>query len=260
MLAQSAPANPWFSWDYVRDNSQDILTALEQHVTLTVQTILLGTLIAVPLALVARRWRWLAGPILGVAGVMYTIPSLALFAFLAPFTGVTNPRTVLIGLVLYALLVLVRNIIAGLDGVPEDVREAARGMGYGPARMLLRIELPVALPAIMAGVRIATVSTVALVTVGVITGNGGLGQLIIRGFANNFYRAEIMTATVLCLALALTADVVLAGLTRVLSPWTRSRAARAATRTSWRRPSPGSTTRPTGRGAPAWFTSPSSTC
>jgi osmoprotectant transport system permease protein len=226
-LAQSAPANPWFSWDYVKDNAQDILTALQQHVTLTVQTILLGILIAVPLALVARRWRWLTGPILGTAGVLYTIPSLALFAFLAPFTGVTNPRTVLIGLVLYALLVLVRNIITGLDGVPEDVREAARGMGYSAAGMFVRIELPVALPAIMAGVRIATVSTVALVTVGVITGNGGLGQLIIRGFANNFYRAEIMTATVLCLALALAADLVLAGLTRLLSPWTRSRAARA---------------------------------
>jgi len=229
VLAQSAPANPWFTWDYVKDNSEDIRTALEQHITLTLQTIVLGLLVAVPLALVARRWRWLAGPILGAAGVLYTIPSLALFAFLAPFTGTTNPRTVLIGLVIYALLVLVRNIVAGLDSVPEDVREAARGMGYGPARLFWRIELPVALPTIMAGVRIATVSTVALVTVGVITGNGGLGQLIVRGFFNNFYRAEIATATALCLALALTADLALAGLTRVLSPWARRQTARSAT-------------------------------
>ncbi len=120
----------------------------------------------------------------------------------------------LVGLVLYALLVLVRNILTGLEGVPPDVREAAQGMGYGRGRMLWRVELPVALPAIMAGVRVATVSTVALVTVGVIVGYGGLGGLILRGFQNNFYRAEIVTASVLTVALGLTFDVLLAGATR----------------------------------------------
>lgn len=223
-LAQSDVPNPWFSWDYVQDNRTDLLAALEQHVTLTVQAVLLGVAVALPLALTARRWRWLAGPILGVTGVLYTIPSLALFAFLAPFTGLTSSRTILVGLVIYALLVLVRNFVAGLDGVPEDVRESARGMGYGSAAMFWRIELPIALPAIMAGVRIATVTTVALVTVGIVNGNGGLGQLIIRGFNNNFYRAEIVTATLLTLALGVTADLLLTLATRAMSPWSRRRA------------------------------------
>ncbi len=224
LLAQEETPNPWVSWDYVQTNGPDILSALRQHVALTGETLVLGLLVAIPLALAARRWRRLSGPILGAAAVLYTIPSLALFAFLAPFTGLTEQRTVLVGLVLYALLILVRNILVGLDGVPDDVREAARGMGYGGGRLLWSIELPVALPTIMAGIRIATVSTVALVTVGVINGNGGLGGLIVRGFQNNFYRAEIVTASLLTVALGLTADVILAGATRLLTPWSRGRA------------------------------------
>jgi osmoprotectant transport system permease protein len=221
--AADAPANPWFSWDYVQDNSSDILSALEQHVTLTVQTILIAIVVAAPLALAARRWRRLEAPIVGTTGALYTIPSLALFAVLAPFTGL-RARTVLIGLVMYALLVLVRNFVAGLDGVPAEVREAARGMGYGGARMFLRIDLPIALPAILTGIRIATVSTVALVTVGVIVGYGGLGRLIIRGFNNNFYRAEIVTASLLCVLLALVLDLALLALSWAVSPWSRRRA------------------------------------
>jgi len=218
-----APANPWFSWSYIRDNSDTILSHLREHVTLTVLAVLIALVIAVPLALLARRVRWLAGPIVGLSGVLYTLPSFALFALMAPFTGYTKARTVLIGLVLYALLVLVRNTLVGLDGVPADVREAARGMGYGPARMFWRIELPVALPAIMAGIRIATVSTIALVTVGVILGHGGLGQLLFEGFNNNFFHAEIATGAILCVGLALVADGLLFGLTRILSPWARGR-------------------------------------
>ena len=221
LRAAEEPANPWFTWSYVRDNSGDLQRALEEHLLLTVETILIGLVIAFPLALLAHRFRRLAGPVLGATGVLYTIPSLALFAFLAPYTGLTK-RTVLIGLVMYALLILVRNILAGLDGVPDDVREAAQGMGYGRARMLWRIELPVAAPAIMAGVRVATVSTVALVTVGVIVGYGGLGGLILRGFQNNFYRAEIVTASLLTIALGLTLDLLLAGVTRALTPWSRT--------------------------------------
>ena len=221
MASQSdAPANPWFTWAYVRDNSGDLIQALQDHFVLTVETVVIGLLIAFPLALLAHRFRWLAGPVLGATGALYTIPSLALFAFLAPFTGLTQ-RTVLIGLVMYALLILVRNILAGLDGVPSDVKEAAQGMGYSRSRMLWRIELPVAVPAIMAGVRVATVSTVALVTVGVIVGYGGLGGLILRGFQNNFYRAEIVTASLLTVALGLALDLLLAGATRLLTPWAR---------------------------------------
>jgi len=147
-----------------------------------------------------------------------------LFAFIYPLPGFgLSQRTVLFGLVIYALLVLVRNTLAGLDGVPDDVREAAQGMGYGRARMLWKVELPVALPTIMAGLRVATVSTVALVTVGVIVGNGGLGNLIFRGF-NSDYRAEIVTASLLTVALGLALDLVLALATRALMPWSRSRA------------------------------------
>jgi osmoprotectant transport system permease protein len=223
-FASDAAPNPWFSWNYLRDNSDAILAATRQHVTLTFEAVLLGILLAFPLALAARRFSALSTPIIGLSGMLYTIPSLAMFAFLEPFVGL-NQRTVLVGLVLYALVILVRNFLVGLQGVPADVQEAARGMGYGPARLLWRVELPIATPAMMAGVRIATVSTVALVTVGVIVGNGGLGQIIFEGFRDNFYRAEIMTGSLLCVALALVADAVLAVLTRVLAPWSRSRAA-----------------------------------
>ena len=217
-LAVDEAPNPWFSWSFVRDNSDAILAALRQHVTLTLESVALAVLVAFPLALLARRFRRLATPIIGLSGVLYTIPSLALLAFLEPFVGL-NQNTVLIGMVLYALVILVRNFLVGLQGVPDEVREAARGMGYGSARMLWRVELPIALPAMMAGVRIATVSTIALITVGVLVGNGGLGQLIFEGFNNNFYRAEIVTGSALCVALALVADGLLAVLTRLLAPW-----------------------------------------
>jgi osmoprotectant transport system permease protein len=156
--------------------------------------------------------------------VVYTIPSLALFALLFPFTGL-SANTVLIGLVAYSLVILLPNFLAGLSAVPADVREAARGMGYGPARMFVSVEFPLALPTFMAGLRVATVSTVALTTVGVLVGHGGLGQLIVGGFNANFYRAEIVTGAVGCVLLALAFDLVLAGVERLLTPW--SRAARA---------------------------------
>jgi osmoprotectant transport system permease protein len=226
IVALDEPANPWFTWAYVRDNSGDLQEALQQHVVLTVETIVIGLLIAFPLAILAHRYRLLAGPVLATTGALYTVPSLALFAFLAPYTGLTQ-RTVLIGLVMYALLILVRNILAGLEGVPPDVKEAAEGMGYSRSRMLWKIELPVALPAVMAGVRVATVSTVALVTVGVIVGYGGLGGLMLRGFQNNFYRAEIVTASVLTIALGLAFDVLLAWATRAVTPWSRNTARRS---------------------------------
>jgi osmoprotectant transport system permease protein len=224
VLATDEPSNPWFSWQYVQDNSADLKAALVQHIELTVESVLIAIIIAFPLALLAYRFRPLAGTVLGFTGVLYTIPSLALFAFITPFDFFgLRQRTVVVGLVLYALLVLVRNMLAGLQGVPEDVRESAIGMGYGRTRMLWRVELPVALPTIMAGVRVATVSTVALVTVGAIIGYGGLGQLLLRGFQNNTYRAEIVTASLLTVALGLAFDLALAGVTRLMTPWSRSR-------------------------------------
>jgi len=216
----AAPSNPWFSWEYLQRNSADVLEYLQQHTTLTLEAVLVAFALALPLGALAHLRPRLAGPLLGAAGVMYTVPSLALFAVLAPYTGVGR-TTVLIGLVAYALLVLIRNVLVGLQGVDPAVRDAARGMGYGPVRLLLTVELPQAVPSIVAGLRLATVSTVALVTVGVVVGYGGLGQLMFRGFRSN-YHAEIMTATVLCLLLALLCDLVIAGVGHRLTPWARS--------------------------------------
>lgn len=223
VLALEEAPNPWFDAGYVVDNWDTILRYTGEHVRLTAGAVLLGALIALPLALLARRSRLLSGSVLSLSTLIYTIPSLAMFAFIFPFTGLSS-TTVLIGLVAYSLVILVRNFLAGLQGVPDDVREAARGMGYGPMRRFVQVDLPLALPAFMAGLRIATVSTVALTTVGVLVGHGGLGQLITGGFNANFYRAEIVTGTVGCVLLALVADVLLAGVERLLTPWTRVRA------------------------------------
>lgn len=211
--------NEWICAEYVTTRRDEILAALGQHSMITVVSVVLGAVVALPLAVTVRRYRGLAAPLLGAATALYTIPSLALFSLLLPFTGL-SATTVVTGLVLYSLTILVRNMLAGLDAVPADVREAARGMGYGEGRLLWRVELPLALPTIMAGLRVATVSTVALVTVGVIVDNGGLGNLIYQGLQSNF-RAEVLTASVLCVALAVLADLALLGVQRSLTPWQR---------------------------------------
>jgi osmoprotectant transport system permease protein len=223
--ADDGPGNPWFSWRYLSENGDVILDKLVGHSVLTAETVLIALVVAVPLAVVAYWIRPLTGPILALSGVLYTIPSLALLAMLAPLLGTTNIASVLVALVLYALLVLVRNSLAGLTGVPDEVRDAAAGMGYGRFGRLFRIELPLALPGIITGLRLATVSTVALVTVGSIIGQGGLGDLILGGFRNNFYKAQILTGALLCVALALVLDLVLAGIGRLLTPWIRGRRA-----------------------------------
>jgi osmoprotectant transport system permease protein len=216
--------NPWFSWVYIQKNLDTLLDALRQHIFLTVAAVVIAAVIAIALAVTAHRVGRLAGPFLLATGTLYTIPSLALYAFLAPFTGL-NEGTVLIGLVLYALLILLRAALTGLQQVSRDVREVAAGMGYGPTAMLWRVELPLALPSIMTGLRIATVSTVALVTVGDIVGIGGFGSLILSGFRNNFYRAQIMTATLATVLLALMLDALLVLITYWITPWTRGRRA-----------------------------------
>ncbi|HEY8472988.1 MAG TPA: ABC transporter permease [Natronosporangium sp.] len=212
--------NPWFSGQYLERNAERIVELLLEHITLTVQAVLLAAAVAIPLAVLAYWFRPLTGPILAGAGVLYTIPALAVFAFIAPYLG-TGRRTVLFPLAIYALLVITRNALTGLTEVPNEVRDAARGMGYGRFAQLLRIELPLAVPGILTGLRLATVSTVAMTTIGVLVGNGGLGQLIIGGFRNNFHRAEILTGTVLCVVLALVLDLLLLGLGRLVTPWTR---------------------------------------
>ncbi|MGW1377969.1 ABC transporter permease [Streptomyces sp. NPDC002446] len=214
--------NDWICGEYLRTRSQELLDATVQHIGITAVSVAIGLLIAFPLALLARHRRGAAGPVLGLTTVLYTVPSLAMFALLTPVFGV-SAAVVVTGLVLYSLTILVRNILAGLQAVPAEVREAARGMGYGPARLLFEVELPLALPALVAGLRIATVSTVAMTTVGSVLGYGGLGNLIASGM-EGFFKAEVLTASVLCVLLALVADLLLMGLQRLLTPWTRAQA------------------------------------
>jgi osmoprotectant transport system permease protein len=211
--------NEWVCLDYLRDRQSELVDATVQHLGITVASVLLGLVIAFPLALVARRVPRLESSILAVSTGIYTIPSLALFPLLVPFTGL-SPTTVVIGLALYALTVLVRSMLEGFRAVPADGVESATGLGYGPGRLLVRIELPLALPVIMAGLRVATVSTVALTTVGSLVAYGGLGNLIKDGVSTNF-RAELFAAAVLCVVLAIVLDVLLVLAQRLLTPWTR---------------------------------------
>lgn len=211
--------NEWVCWDYLVDRRPEIVDATVEHVLITVASVVFGVVIAFPLALLARRFPRLHTTVLGLSTGLYTIPSLALFPLLVPFTGLT-PTTVVIGLGLYALTILVRSMLSGLAAVPDDVRESAVGLGYGPGRMLWRIELPLALPVMMGGLRVATVSTVALTTVGTLVAYGGLGDLINEGVSTNF-RAELFTASVLCVVLAVVLDVVIVLAQRLLTPWTR---------------------------------------
>jgi osmoprotectant transport system permease protein len=213
---------PWVRWDWIGRHTQLILSALWQHVVLTGIAVGVGLLIAAPLALLIRRWRVMQGPVLSLTGVLYTIPSLALLALLVPLTGLTR-TTAEIALVSYTLLILIRNIVAGLDGVPSDVLEAAEGMGYSRTTQLARVELPLALPVIMAGVRIAVVTTIGLVTVTALIGQGGLGKLINDGL-NLGFRTEIVVGSVLSIALATFADLSLVTVQRLATPWTRARA------------------------------------
>ena len=216
-----AVVDPWIRWSWIWGHVPVIRDALTQHIELTAIAVGVGLLIAVPLGLLAWRQRLLRGPIFSVTGILYTIPSLALFAILIPFTGLTF-LTAEIGLVSYTLLILIRNIVVGMDAVPLEVREAARGMGYRPFAELLRVDLPLALPAIMAGIRIATVTTIGLVTVTALIGEGGLGSLILDGLIRDF-KTPLVVGTLLSVALAIVADAGLSGLQRVVTPWSRGR-------------------------------------
>ena len=211
--------NDWLCGQYLSDYRPELTDATVQHLWITVVSVVAGLVVALPLALLARRNPRFESLVVGGTTIVYTIPSLALFSLLLPITGL-SATTVIIGLALYSLTILVRNVLAGLRAVPADVVESARGVGYSETRLLTRVELPLALPVIMAGLRVATVSTVALVTVGSIVSYGGLGNLLLSGFNSNF-KAQILTASVLCVLLAVAFDLVLVVLQRALTPWTR---------------------------------------
>jgi osmoprotectant transport system permease protein len=212
--------DPWVNWDWVSRHVPLFEDALLQHVRLTVVAVVVGFVLSLPLGVAAYKWRLLRNPILAVFGVFYTIPSVALFAFLIPYTGLTE-TTAEVGLVGYAVLILVRNVLVGLEAVPPDVIDAADGMGYRPFARLVRIEIPLALPAIFAGIRIATVTTIGLVTITAIIGLGGAGQLIYQGLILNFH-TPLVVGTVLSVALAFVADGALLIAQRLTVPWSRT--------------------------------------
>jgi osmoprotectant transport system permease protein len=222
-LAGSPQAREFFRWDWVFDHLGEIGSRMVQHLVLTGVAVGVGLAISIVLAVVALRFPLSYPPITWIAGTLYAIPSLALFAFLVPITGLTM-LTAQIGLVSYTLLILVRNIVAGIKGVDPAVREAALGMGYGRRRLLLEIEVPLALPVIMAGIRVAAVTTVGLVTITALIGMGGLGVFILRGL-RRLFETEIILGTVLSVGLAAAIDLVLVRIERALTPWARRRTA-----------------------------------
>ena len=215
---------PFFRPEWIGDNLDVIGVRLWEHVQMTVIAVAIGLLISFALALLIRRIPVLYGPIVGLTGTLYAIPSLALFAILVAFLGLSLAAAE-VALVSYTLMILVRNIVAGLRGVPDEVVEAAAGMGLTSSQRLVRIELPIALPVIVAGLRIATVTTIGLVTVTALIGRGGLGYLIVNTGINRFFPTSIYTGVVLCVLLAVAADLGLLGLQRWLTPWARARGA-----------------------------------
>jgi osmoprotectant transport system permease protein len=217
----AANVDRWLWWDWIDRNTDLISSSVREHVILTASAIFLGLLIAMPLGVAAARWRWLYPPSLVITGILYTIPSLAAYALLIPVTGLTR-TTALIPLTSYTLLILVRNVVEGLDGVPDDIKDAADGMGYGRFRRLIRIELPLALPTIMAGIRIATVTVIGLAAVAGLLAIPSLGNLIYIG-QNRPIRTAITVGIALSVALAVAADLLLAFVQRLLSPWARAR-------------------------------------
>jgi osmoprotectant transport system permease protein len=213
------PGEPLILWDWTFSHVPDIVMRLREHIVLTALAVGIGFVLAFVLSLAIRQLPVLYSPVTWVTGVLYTIPSLALFALLIPFTG-AGLLTAEIGLVGYTLLILVRNIVGGIRAVPPEVREAAIGMGYSRRQLLWRIELPLAATVIIAGLRVATVTTIGLVTVTSLIGQGGLGALILLGM-QQFFATPLVVGGVLSVALAVLADALLVLVQRQLTPWTR---------------------------------------
>lgn len=207
------------NWDWLGRNLDTLLAALREHVQITAVSLALAAVIALPLGLVAYRWRHAWPPILTITQVLYTIPSLALFVLLIDVVGL-GELPVIIGLTIYALVILTRNMVEGLRAVAPDVTEAAAAMGYRETSRLLWVELPLALPIVIAGLRVAAVSTISLVSVGALIGSGGLGQLFIHGFQID-NPIEIWAGLVGTILLALVADLLIVTLGRLLTPWVR---------------------------------------
>ncbi len=217
---------PIVRWSWIGDHTDELTTLTLHHLKLALLPILFGLIIAIPLGIMCARWRWLYPPTLGVANVLYGVPSLALFMLFIPYFGIGSGGqadfTIIIPLTLFSLSVLVPNVVDGLRSVPDPVRQAATAMGFGTLRRLVQVELPIAVPVVIAGARVAAVASISLVSVGVLIGNGGLGQLFIDGYSRDF-TTPIIVSCVLIIILALVSDGVLVGAQRLLTPWSRTR-------------------------------------
>ena len=215
-------ADNGFCPDWIVDNFDRYVDPFFQHVLLTVVAMAIGFGISFSLALLAYRRRWLINPVTQVTGILYTVPSIAAFFLLLPITG-RGDDTALIALVAYVLLIIFRNVLAGLDNVPEETKDAGRGMGLTESQLLWRVEVPLALPEIMAGLRIATTTTVGLATLAFFAGAGGLGEQI---FSDITFKSNVVVAGGLAVVLAAVLDGLILLVQRAITPWTRVIAAR----------------------------------
>jgi len=213
--------DPWVRWDWIKEHPDLFRQLIGEHILLALMPILLGLAIALPLGIVCVRYPRVYGPTLAATSLLYAIPSIALFVLLIDFTGFRN-ATVIIPLTIYTQSVLLRNVVDGLRSVPDHVRQAATAMGFSGLRRVIQVDLPIAVPVIMAGLRVATVANISLVSIGALIGVGGLGELFTDGFSRDF-KTPLVAGVVLTILLALLADAILVVLQRLLTPWARGR-------------------------------------
>jgi osmoprotectant transport system permease protein len=214
---------PFFDFGWVLDNLDQLARRIGEHMLVTVIAVSVGFVLSFALALLIRRYPRLYAPVLAISGILYSIPSIALFVLFIPITGLSL-LTAEIALVSYTLVILVRNIVTALRGVPAEVIEAARGMGFTESQRLWRVELPIALPVIVAGLRIATVTTIGLVTIATLTGMGGLGYLIVNSGLQRRFATATITGVVVVVLLSTVVDLALVAVQGRLTPWARARA------------------------------------
>jgi osmoprotectant transport system permease protein len=215
----------FIDWEWLRENFwEDIVPAVQGHIFLSFISIAIALIISLPVGVLSARYRKIYPPVTFVTGVLYSVPSLAMFAILVAAGVSIGPSPVIIALVAYSLLILIRNTVAGLDSVPPETIDAARGMGLTDRQILVRVELPLALPIIVAGIRIAVVTIIGIATIGAYINGGGLGKLIFDGI-NRQFPTMIIAGAVLATALAIVADLLLLAIERYLRPWARARRA-----------------------------------
>jgi osmoprotectant transport system permease protein len=212
---------PLIRWDWIGRNWPGIQDLLVDHVVMALLPVVFGLAVALPVGLASVRWRWLYQPTVGVTNVVYSLPSLAVFIVLIPMTGLATRTTVIVPLTFYSLAVLIPAVVDGLSAVPHHVRQSAVAMGFGPLRRLVQVDLPIAVPVVLAGLRVATVASISLVSVGALIGRGGLGYLFIDGWQRQF-PTPIVVGIVLVVLLAVLADGLLVGAQRLLTPWARA--------------------------------------